>query len=160
MPVWDQDRLVPQIAIRVQHKIATNGAVTRAVGGQRRSGTDFYVAAIKMLLSHRLVLEGTVLWTKANQFGLPGFGGDQHTGRGVLVEGSAGLLVSSRLLLGAKFCSKPDNLRFAHENDSYNLFASWAVHRNIRLTAAYTDLGDIATVRRQRGVFLSIPGGL
>lgn len=158
--VWDQDRFLPQVAIGVQHKIATKGTVIRAVGGRRRSGTDIYVAATKMLLSHSLVLDGTVRWTKANQFGLLGFGGDRNPGASVQVEGSAGLLVSSRLLLGGEFRSKPDNLRFAHENDTYDVFAVWALHRNIRLTAAYTDLGHIATLRRQRGVFLSIQGGL
>ena len=152
--IWDQDRWLPQISVGVQHKRATQGAVIRAVGGREDRGTDFYLAATKLLLSRGLLLNGTVRLTKANQFGLLGFG-ERYSVQG---EGSAGLLVSRRLLLGAEYRSKPDNLRFAREGDAVDAFAAWAVHRRVTLTAAYVDLGDIATVRRQRGAFLSVQG--
>ena len=54
---------------------------------------------------------------------------------------------------------KPDNLRFAREDDAYDLFAAWAVTRNVTLTAAYVDLGSIATSRKQRGLFASLQAG-
>ena len=156
--VWNQDRWLPQIAVGVQHKIANRGPVIRAVGGRRASGTDLYVAATKVLLARSLVVNATVRLTRANQFGLLGFGGDRGRSYSPQAEGSAGLLVSRRLLVGAEFRSKPDNLGFAREQDAADAFAAWSVHRRVTLTAAYVDLGDIATVRRQRGAFLSVQG--
>lgn len=156
--VWDQDSWLPQIAIGVQHKRANRGAVIRAVGGRHDSGTDFYVAATKVVLSRSLVLDATVRATKANQFGLLGFGGDRRDHYRPQIEGSAGLMVSPRLVLGVEARSKPDNLGFAREQTAGDAFAAWAITRNVSLTGAYVDLGDIATVRRQRGAFFSVQG--
>jgi hypothetical protein len=96
--------------------------------------------------------------TKANQFGLLGFGGDRHDHYRPQVEGSAGMMLSRRLVVGVEGRSKPSNLGFAREQKAVDAFAAWAVARNVSLTAAYVDLGDIATVRRQRGAFLSLQG--
>ena len=156
--VWDQDRWLPQIAVGVQHKRANRGAIIRAVGGRHDSGTDFYVAATKVVLSRSLVLNGTVRLTKANQFGLLGFGGDRRDQYRPHFEGSAGVMLSSRFVIGAEARTKPNNLGFAREHKAFDGFAAWALTRNISLTAAYVDLGDIATVRRQRGAFLSVQG--
>lgn len=156
--VWDQDRWLPQIAVGVQHKIATRGDVIRAIGGRHARGTDVTLSATKVVLARSLVLDATARWTKANQFGLLGFGGDRGGGYSTQVEGSAGLMVSPSIVIGAEYRSKPNNLRFAREQDSADLFAAWAVARNVSVTAAYVDLGDIATVRRQRGAFLSLQG--
>ena len=156
--VWDQDSWLPQIAFGVQHKRANRGVVIRAVGGQHDRGTDFYVAATKVVLSRSLVLNATLRATKANQFGLLGFGGDRHDRYRPQVEGSAGVMLSPRLAVGVEGRSKPSNLRFAREQKALDAFAAWAVARNVSLTAAYVDLGDIATVRRQRGAFLSVQG--
>ncbi|NTS66307.1 DUF3034 family protein [Sphingomonas sp. HHU CXW] len=156
--VWDQDSWLPQIAIGVQHKRANRGAVIRAIGGRHDRGTDFYLAATKVVLSRSLVLNATMRATKANQFGLLGFGGDRHDHYRPQVEGSAGMMLSRRLVVGVEGRSKPSNLGFAREQKAVDAFAAWAVARNVSLTAAYVDLGDIATVRRQRGAFLSLQG--
>ncbi len=156
--VWGQDRALPQIAVGVQHKIADKAAVVRAVGARETRGTDFYLSATKVLLAQSLVVDATVRLTKANQLGLLGFGGDRTAGRTAQFEGSAGMLLTSRLLVGGEYRTKPDNLRFANEDDSYDLFAAWAVQRNVTLAAAYADMGDIATVPGQRGLFLSLQG--
>ena len=156
--VWDQDRWLPQIAVGVQHKIADRGAIIRAVGGARAGGTDFYIAATKVVLARSLLLDATLRLTKANQFGLLGFGGDKDGGYSAQGEGSVGLMLSRSFVVGAEYRSKPNNLKFAREQDAVDAFAAWAVHRRVTLTAAYVDLGDIATVRRQRGAFLSVQG--
>jgi hypothetical protein len=156
--VWDQDRWLPQLAIGVQHKIADQDAVIHAIGGRSSRGTDVYLSATKVLLAQSLVLSTTVRATKANQFGLLGFGGDRRRGYSAQVEGSAGLLLTRSLLVGAELRSKPDNLRFAREQKAADIFAAWAVARHVSVTAAFVDLGDIATVRRQRGAFLSLQG--
>lgn len=163
--VWDQDTLLPQIAVGVQHKIADGGRIgkplLKALGARETSGTDLYAAATKVLLARSMVVDATVRFTRANQFGLLGFGGGKG-GKGgkrtAQFEGSAGMLLTRRLLVGAEYRTKPDNLGFAGEDDSYDLFAAWAFTRNLSVTAAYADLGDIATVRRQRGAFLSLQG--
>ena len=157
--VWDQDTILPQIAAGVQYKIADQGDVLHAIGAAQTKSADFYVAATKVWLAQSLVLNATVRFTKANQFGLLGFGGDRDADRSAQFEGSAGRLLTHNLLVGGEYRTKPDNLGFAHEDYSYDVFAAWAVRRNLSITAAYTDLGDIATIRKQRGLFLSLQGG-
>ncbi|MET0271203.1 MAG: DUF3034 family protein [Sphingomonas sp.] len=157
--VWDQDRILPQISVGVQHKIANRGAVIRAIGGRERRGTDFYAAATKLVLSRGVLLNATARYTKANQFGLLGFGGDRGRGRTVQFEGSAAVMLARNFVAGAEVRTKPDRLGFAQEDAAFDLFAAWAVHRNLTLTAAYADLGDIATVKAQRGLFLQARAG-
>ncbi|MGL4312453.1 MAG: DUF3034 family protein [Sphingomonas sp.] len=154
--VYGQDSWLPQIAIGVQHKRAAQSAIIGAVGGKAAAGTDFYVAATKAILSQSLVVDATVRFTKANQFGLLGFGGDKSNNYSAQFEGSAGMLLTRRLLVGGEVRTKPSNLGFAREDAAYDIFAAWAVQRHVQLTAAYVDLGSIATAKGQRGAFLSI----
>lgn len=154
--VWDQDRWLPQVSVGVQHRVADKAPVLAAVGARRHVDTDFYVAATKVVLAQGLVLNGTARLTRANQFGLLGFGGDRRAKRSVQFEGSVGKMLARNFLIGAEYRTKPDNLGFAEENDAFDLFAAWAVHRHLTVTAAYVDLGNIATVRKQRGAFLSL----
>lgn len=156
--VYDQDRLLPQISVGVQHKRANRGRVITAIGGRHDTGTDFYVAATKVLLSQSLVLSGTVRFTNANQFGLLGFGGDRSNKYKPRVEASAGVMLARNVVVGAEFRSKPSNLTFAREQNAIDLFAAWSVSKRVAITAAYADLGDIATVGKQRGLFLSVQG--
>ncbi len=154
--VYSQDDWLPQIAIGIQHKRASKAAVINAVGGRESSGTDFYVAATKVILSQSLVLNATVRFTKANQTGLLGFGGDKSNAYSAQFEGSAGMLLTPRLLIGGEVRTRPDNLGFAREDAVYDVFAAYAVHRHLAVTLAYTDLGSIATIKGQRGAFLSL----
>ena len=154
--VWDQDTWLPQISVGAQHKIATKGAVIRAVGGRERRGTDFYVAATKLVLSRGVLLNATARLTKANQLGLLGFGGDKGNSRTVQVEGSAAYMLSRSFVLGAEARTRPNRLSFAEEDMGVDLFAAWAFHRNLTVTVAYADLGDIATVKNQRGLFAQL----
>lgn len=157
--VWAQDTPLPQIAAGVQYKIAERGTVVKAVGATETQGADFYVAATKLWLAQGIVADATVRFTKANQLGLLGFGGPRQSDRTAQFEGSLAKMLTRKFVVGAEYRTRPDNLGFAEEDDSYDLFAAWAVHRNVSLTAAYVDLGDIATVRKQRGLFLSVQGG-
>ncbi|WP_165954471.1 DUF3034 family protein [Sphingomonas sp. AAP5] len=154
--VYDQDRVLPQISIGVQYHRTAKSAIVAAVGGKHAQGTDFLLSASKVVLARSLVLGATVRFTKANQFGLLGFGGDRSDAYHAEFEGSAGLLVSRRLLLGAEIRTKPDNLGFARERKAVDAFAAWQFERHLTVTAAYADLGSIATFKRQRGAFLSL----
>jgi hypothetical protein len=157
--VWAQDTILPQIAAGVQYKQARRAPVLSAVGAARSKDVDFYLAATKLYLAQGLLLNATVRLTRANQLGLLGFGGPRQSGRSAQFEGSVGKLLSRRLVVGAEYRTKPDNLGFAREDDAYDVFVAWAAHRNVSLTVAYTDLGEIATFRKQRGLFVSLQGG-
>jgi hypothetical protein len=157
--VYDQDRWWPQVSVGVQYKDNNQDAIVRAVGAKDDDGVDYYVTATKVLLAQSLVLSGAVRVTKANQLGLLGFGGDQNDVYKPQFEGSAGYLLSKRLVVGAEYRTKPDNLAFAKESDAFDLFAAYAVNKHLSVTAAYVDLGDIATFTNQRGVYLSLQAG-
>ncbi|OYW16398.1 MAG: hypothetical protein B7Z39_01455 [Novosphingobium sp. 12-64-8] len=148
--------LLPAIAIGVQHKRNLDGAIVRAVGAGASSGTDFTVSATKLFLSHSVLVNATARLTKANQFGLLGFGGDKHSGRSVQFEGSLAYQLSRRLALGGEFRTRPDNLNIARENDALDMFVAWAPVRNLTVTGAYVDVGSIATFEKQRGGMLSL----
>lgn len=156
--VWDQDTVLPQIAIGVQHKRANRSALVRSLGAKSASGTDFYLSATKVVLPLSLLVSGTARWTDANQFGLLGFGGDLRSGRSLQFEGSAALLPLPNVVLGVEFRTKPNNLGFAHEGANVDLFAAIAIGHHLTATFAYVDLGDIATFRRQRGFLVSLQG--
>jgi len=157
--VYGQDTWLPQIAIGVQHKANDQGAVITAVGGRDDEGTDIYVAATKLFLAESLLVNGTVRWTKANQTGLLGFGGDKNNDLEPQFEGSVGYLLNRNLVVGAEYRTKPDNLGFAEEDDAFDLYAAYAVNKHVSLTAAYVDLGSIATFDDQRGFYLSLQVG-
>ena len=156
--VYTQDSWVPQVSVGAQYKDNSQNAVVRAVGAKDDKGVDVYVAATKLLLDQSLVLSGAVRMTKANQTGLLGFGGVDG-GYKPQFEGSAGYLLSKRLVVGAEYRTKPSNLAFAKEDDWMDLFAAYAVNKHLSVTAAYVDLGDIATFKNQRGLYLSLQAG-
>jgi hypothetical protein len=157
--VYDQDSWLPQVAAGVQYKHNDQGAVIHAIGGKDDSGIDYYLAATKLLLDQSLVLDATVRATRANQTGILGFGGDRNNAYQAQFEGSAGYLLTRQLLIGAEYRTKPNNLGFAKESDWGDLFAAYAVNAHLSITAAYADLGDIVTFRRQRGLYLSLQAG-
>lgn len=157
--IYDQDTWLPQIAVGMQLKQNDKGAIVKAVGGKSDAGADFYVAATKLLLNESLLLNGTIRATKANQGGLLGYGGDKHDNHSLQFEGSAGYLVSKRLLIGAEYRTKPDNLSFAKEDDWMDVYAAYAINKNLSVTVAYADLGSIATFKDQRGLYISLQAG-
>ncbi|MEC5405650.1 DUF3034 family protein [Paraburkholderia sp. MPAMCS5] len=157
--VLDQDTWMPQIAAGIQFKHNEQGDVVTAVGAKSNSGTDLYVSATKLLLSQSLLLNGTLRLTKANQFGLLGFGGDKSNAYHPEFESSVAYLLSRHVAVGAEYRSKPDNLGFAREQNAYDAFIAWAPNKHVSLTLAYVSLGDIATIRNQRGAYASLQVG-
>ena len=157
--LYDQDRWLPQVAVGAQYKKAARSGVIALLGGQDDDGVDYYLAATKVLLAQSVVINATVRATKANQTGLLGFGGpggkDDYT---LQFEGSAGVLLSKRLLVGAEYRTKPNNLGL-REDDWFDVFAAYAVNKTLSVTAAYADLGTIATFKGQRGLYLSLQAG-
>lgn len=150
--------MLPAVAIGVQYKKSLDAPVVKAVGARHAEGADYYVSATKLFLRHSVLLNVTGRLTKANQLGLLGFGGRDDKYR-VQIEASAAYQVSRRLAFGAEFRSKPDNLGIAREDDWFDLFGAYALGRHLTFTAAYADLGSIATVKGQRGALFQIQAG-
>ena len=157
--VLEQDHWLPQVSVGVQHKRNQEGALLAAIGAKHDSGTDFYVSATKLYLDRNLLLNATVRFTQANQFGILGFGGDRHDGYRPQLEASAAYLVTRTLAVGAEYRSKPDNLDIAAEDDAYDVFVAWAPLKHVSLTVAYVDLGNIVIRDHQRGVYASLQIG-
>lgn len=158
--LYRQDSWMPQVAVGVQYKQAEHEALIQALGGEDDAGFDYYVTATKILLDDSLLVNATLRFTEANQFGLLGFGGDEEDGHTAQFEVSAAYMFTDRLVGGVEYRTRPDNLSFAEEEDGFDFFAAYAVTDNITLVAGYVDLGSIAAFDDQNGAYLSIQIGL
>lgn len=145
---------LPQIAVGIEHKRSSDGSLVRALGAAEASGMDYTLSATKLLLAQNLLVNATLRYTKANELGLLGFGAAAGAGYQVQFEGSLGYQLSRRAVIGAEYRSKPDNLGLG-DDDWVDIFAAYAFTRHLTVTAAYVDLGSIATFADQRGAFLS-----
>ena len=167
--VYDQDRLLPQIAVGTMlkrtHGVAGLGALgvtnVRQLGATSDHGVDYYVAATKLFLDRSLLANLTLRASKANQFGLLGFGGDQNDRYRPLLEGSLAYLIDRRTVAGIEYRMKPHNLGVDKEKDAYDAFIAYFPTKNLSVTAAYVALGDITVFnpKRQNGVYLSLQAG-
>lgn len=157
--VYDQDGWMPQIAVGAQYKQASDAPLLTALGAQSDNGVDLYVSATKLFLDKSALGTLTLRGTKANQFGLLGFGGDQNNDYSIQVEASAVYMLSKDLVIGADYRTKPDNLGFAKEEDAKAVYVAYFPSKNISLTGAYVDAGDIALQGRQSGFYGSVQIG-
>ena len=162
--VFAPDRLLPQIAVGAEYKRTLDfDAVPRAVGAASGADVEWYLAATKLyfaaIADRNVLLDLTVRRTRANQFGLLGFGGDgsSYSWR---PEASAGIFLSDALLLGAEYRDKPNNLSAFREQAAADAFLAWGPVKNFTLTAAWADLGSIAGKADQRGLYVSVWVGL
>lgn len=161
--VLDSDTWVPQIAAGLLYKKNHDEDFIKSavIGAESDHGTDFYLAATKLLLDKNLLLNSTLRFTKANQFGLLGFGGSKEDSYEPMLEASAAYLLRKDLAIGAEYRMKPNNLRSPanaalfgganvvnlQEDDAFDIFVAYAPTKNISITAAYVYLGNIATVK-------------
>lgn len=151
---------LPQVSLSIQHKRQRDFLVPSLVGAVDDRDTDWLLGASKLFLAgaggRNLLLSGNLRWTRANQTGLLGFGGDRCRARELVTEASAALLLDRHWALGVEYRQKPDNLGFAREDDWRDAFVAWFPNKRIAVVAAWADLGDIATLRDQRGWYLSL----
>ena len=158
--VYDQDTWVPQVAagIQVKHNVDFD-QVPKALGAESATGVDVYLTATKLYLAaiggRNVLLNATLQATKANQFGLMGFGGDKHDNYQLQPAASAALMLTDNLLIGTEYRARPDNLKSFKEDDAKDLFIAWFPAKYLALTAAYVDLGNIADKDNQRAWYLS-----
>lgn len=155
---------LPQISAGLQYKELDNAAVPNLLGAADDSGTDFYIAASKLNLGavfgYNLLWNVTARATRANQNGLLGHGGDNNDDYELMLESSAAILLNRHLALGVDYRQKPDNLSAVPEDRWYDVFIAYFPNKHINITAAYADLGNIAGLPDQRGVYVSITGYL
>jgi hypothetical protein len=157
--VYDQDSWLPVISAGAQFKAAGQHAVLRAIGARSSDGVDAYLAFTKLFLAQSLLVDLTLRATRANQFGILGFGGDRSDDYSAQVEGSVALLLTRRFAVGAELRTKPDNLGFAREGTAEDIFASWFLDKHLSATIAAASLGPLARQGDQTGVYLSMQVG-
>lgn len=157
--VLDQDSWIPQVSAGLQYKKDDQGDVLRSIGAKSDQGVDFYLSATKLYLGESLLVNGTLRFTKANQIGLLGFGGDKNDSYQPEFEGSIAYLLSREFAAGVEYRMKPNNLGIAKENDWYDAFIAWAPNKHLTFTLAYVYLGNIVIKDNQRGLYLSAQVG-
>ena len=159
--VFAPDSAMPQLALGLQHKRNRDfDFIPAALGGEHERDTEFYLAASKLyfgaVFGHNLLVNAGLRYSRANQFGLLGFGGPEGDDREWLGELALGVFLTDSLVLGAEYRQKPDNLAFA-EDDARDAFLAWVPNRRFALTLARVDLGRIAvTPDDQTGTYLQL----
>ena len=155
---------LPQISVGLQHKRLLEQDVAQLLGAdESQSGTDYYLAASKVhlgaALGYNLVWNLTLRSSKANQLGLLGYGGAGKTNRDLLAEASLGVFLNRRLAVGMEFRQKPDNLGLK-EDHWRDVFISYMPNKQMNLTIAWADLGNVAIADKQEGLYVSLTGYL
>lgn len=155
---------LPQFSVGLQHKRVRDFSLPALVGAVDDEETEFYFAATKLWLDglggYPLLLNTTLRWSSANQTGLLGFGGDKEADPSLLSELSLALLLKRNLAMGIEYRQKPNNLAFAEEEDWADIFLAWFPDKHFSVTVAWADLGSIAGLDGQRGIYLSLQGAL
>jgi len=193
--IYRQDSWMPQVALGVQHKrnrdfgggVAVpylgDVGIPALLGARDSSGTDFYLAATKVFLGvpfgRNLLLNGTVRATRANTYGLLGFGRrvinpldgqllDSDNGYELEYEFSAALFLTPTIVAGAEYRTQSNRLanqpvlgllgapNLAAEDDVYDLFVAWLPNKTFALTAAWVDLGNLPFQPDSRAAYLSL----
>jgi hypothetical protein len=158
----------PAVSVGAQYKF-TNAPTSflESVGADDAS-MDLYLAATKTYAvgSRKVLLNGTLRSTKANQLGILGFGSTDNDGYSAQFEGSAGLFLDDSTVIGVEYRTKPDNISGLGEDDWADLFFAFFPSKSLAIVAAYAELGDIASEanagnggnagNNQRGLYLQV----
>jgi hypothetical protein len=151
---------LPQLSLGLQHKRQRNFTIPRAVGARRDSDTEGYLTASRLFLGgafgYNLIVNGALRYSRANETGLLGFGGDRNEAREWLAEGSIAVLPNPHWVIGLDYRQKPDNLSFAGESDWKAAYVGYFPSKRVAVIAAWAELGKIATLRGQNGPYLSL----
>jgi hypothetical protein len=153
---------LPQVSLGLEYKHQTNFDIPKLVGAQRDSDVEGYLAASRLFMGaafgYNVLVNGSLRYSRANETGLLGFGGDRRDSRSLLKEGSVAVLFNPRWALGVEYREKPDNLSFAGESDWADVFVGYFPNKHVSFVLAYARLGEIATLDNQNGTYLSVQG--
>ena len=158
----DQNHWWPQVALGFQWKHNEDfNLVPRALGATHANGLDVYLSATKIWLAgpfdYTWLADVTLRESEANQIGLLGFGGDLG-GYHLLAEGSLGVFLTDHIVFGGEYRQKPNNLSTFRESDWQDIFLAYFPIKNLSITAAFANLGNIANKSGQRGYYVSLNG--
>ena len=158
--VFDADNAWPQISIGAQYKHNRDMFVPNLLGAKHQNDVEPYIAATKLWFGaaggFNLLTNVTLRATRANQMGLLGFGGDAGDSRRIKPEASIAVLPRDNLAIGVEYRAKPSNLSAAPEGHAADLFVAWWPMRNLSVTAAWVNLGQIANKTSQRSGYVSV----
>ncbi|OAJ46839.1 DUF3034 family protein [Pseudomonas marginalis] len=153
---------LPQVSLGLEYKHQTHFDIPSLVGAKRDSDVDGYLAASRLFMGaafgYNVLVNGSLRYSRANETGLLGFGGDRRDSRSLLKEGSLALLLNPRWAVGVEYREKPDNLSFAGESDWADVFVGYFPNKHVSFVLAYARLGEIATLDNQNGTYLSVQG--
>ncbi|MHC8386515.1 DUF3034 family protein [Pseudomonas sp. MDT2-39-1] len=153
---------LPQVSLGLEYKHLRDFLIPSLVGAKRDSDTEGYMAASRLFMGaafgYNLLVNGSLRYSRANELGLLGFGGDRRDTRSLLKEGSLAVLFNPRWAVGVEYREKPDNLSFAGESDWADLFLGYFPNKHLSVVLAYARLGEIATLKNQNGTYLSVQG--
>ena len=169
--VYAQDSWAPQIAIGALLKhnrgIRDGGrsgapdlvSVTQ-LGASDEDDIDYYASATKIWLAQGLLVNATVRYTRANQFGLLGFGGDRDDDATIQGEATLAYLLQRKIAIGVEYRTRDRHLGVDDESAAWDAFVAWTPNRHISILAAYANLGSIAApltgqTADQAGAYLS-----
>ncbi len=154
---------LPQIVIGAEHSALRDSATATAVGADKTSGTDVYISSARAwidgLANRTTMLNVNLRYSRANQYGLLGYGGDDMGAR-LHLEAAAGIFVTRSWVVGAEYRHKSDNLVALKEESATDIFIAWLPNKRFSVTAAWVDLGEIAGATDQTGFYLSMQGTL
>ena len=157
--IYDQ---LPQVSAGLEYKHQRDFLIPSLVGAKRDHDVEGYITASRLFMGaafgYNLVVNGGVRYSRANEMGVLGFGGDRRDTRSVLKEGSVAVLFNPRWALGVEYREKPDNLSFAGESDWADMFLGYFPNKHVAFVLAYARLGEIATLDNQNGTYLSVQG--
>jgi hypothetical protein len=168
--IYGQNTWLPQIALGAEIKrhggIDNAGALVNPtqLGALDDDGVDYYVAGTKVFLAQSLLVNVTLRYSKANQLGLLGFGGDEEGDASLGFETTVGYMLTRKLAIGGEYRSKQDNLGADDEGAAWDLFLAYAPNRHVSIVAAYLNMGNIlgpaTTVNHdQSGSYISVQVG-
>ncbi len=153
---------LPQVALGLAYKRQKDFLIPSLVGAKRDEDVEGYLTASRLFMGaafgYNLLVNGGVRYSRANELGLLGFGGDRRDSRSLLKEGSLAVLFNPRWALGVEYREKPDNLSFAGESDWADVFLGYFPNKHLAIVLAYAKLGEIATLDNQNGTYLSVQG--
>ena len=157
--IYDQ---LPEVSLGLQYKHQKDFLIPSLVGARRDHDVEGYLTASRLFMGaafgYNLVVNGGLRYSRANELGLLGFGGDRRDSRSLLKEGSVAVLFNPRWALGVEYREKPENLSFAGESDWADVFVGYFPNKHLSIVLAYARLGEIATLDDQNGTYLSVQG--
>jgi len=150
----------PQMSVGVMHKSLSDDAVAQQLGASESQGNDLYFAVSKLQLGaiagYHWFWNVTTRYSEANQNGLLGYGGPDHSSRWHF-EASSAIFLTPHMAMGYEFKEKSQNLGLG-ESHWRTAFLAWFPNKSMTVTAAWLNFGSIVGSKSQKGVYVSITG--